>query len=144
MPQVYLNWKRKSTVGWSLENVILDFTGGFFSFTQQFLDTVCRGKGFFAQTSGGFNIVKFLLSVIAMIFDIIFLVQHYVLYADKWKNVDKAAERLEKLEMIKGSFREMNEAGKGGRFLTSDEGLTTEDYNINLKRHNETSSDLGG
>lgn len=31
LPQVYLNWKRKSTVGWSIENVILDFTGGSFS-----------------------------------------------------------------------------------------------------------------
>ena len=111
MPQVYLNWKRKSTVGWSLENVILDFTGGFFSFLQQYLDTVCRGDGFFASTTGGFNIVKFLLSVIVMIFDIIFLVQHYILYADKWKNVEKAAERLEKLELVKGSFREMNDAG---------------------------------
>ena len=61
-------------MGWSLANVILDFTGGFFSFTQQFLDTVCRGENFFASTSGGFNIVKFALSVIAMIFDAIFLV----------------------------------------------------------------------
>ena len=34
MPQVYLNWKRKSTKGWSLENVMLDFFGGFFSFMQ--------------------------------------------------------------------------------------------------------------
>jgi len=32
LPQVYLNWKRQSTVGWSLENVLLDFTGGLFSF----------------------------------------------------------------------------------------------------------------
>jgi len=32
MPQVYLNWKRQSTVGWSLENVMLDFSGGAFSF----------------------------------------------------------------------------------------------------------------
>ena len=31
VPQVFLNWKRKSTVGWSLENVLLDFTGGMFS-----------------------------------------------------------------------------------------------------------------
>ena len=31
-PQVYLNFKRKSTVGWSIENIILDFGGGFFSF----------------------------------------------------------------------------------------------------------------
>ena len=32
MPQVYLNYSRKSTVGFSLENVLLDFSGGFFSF----------------------------------------------------------------------------------------------------------------
>jgi cystinosin len=28
LPQVYLNYKRKSTVGWSLANVLLDFAGG--------------------------------------------------------------------------------------------------------------------
>jgi len=32
LPQVYLNYKRKSTVAWSLENVLLDFTGGSLSF----------------------------------------------------------------------------------------------------------------
>jgi len=32
LPQVYLNYKRKSTVGWSLANVLLDFTGGSLSF----------------------------------------------------------------------------------------------------------------
>jgi len=37
MPQVFLNWKRKSTVGWSIENVLLDFSGGFFSFAQTFV-----------------------------------------------------------------------------------------------------------
>ncbi len=37
-PQVYLNWKRKSTVGWSLGNVILDFTGGAFSFLQMWVN----------------------------------------------------------------------------------------------------------
>ena len=26
--QVYLNFRRKSTVGWSIGNVLLDFTGG--------------------------------------------------------------------------------------------------------------------
>ena len=31
LPQVYLNWKRQSTVGWSLTNVLLDFTGGMLS-----------------------------------------------------------------------------------------------------------------
>ena len=32
IPIVILNWQRKSTVVWSLENVALDFTGGLFSF----------------------------------------------------------------------------------------------------------------
>ena len=31
MPQVYLNYKRKSTEGWSITNILLDFTGGSFS-----------------------------------------------------------------------------------------------------------------
>ena len=74
MPQVYLNWKRKSTVGWSLENVLLDFGGGFFSFAQQIVDSVARGKPLFGDgTDSGFNIVKFLLSVLAMFFDLIFM-----------------------------------------------------------------------
>jgi cystinosin len=34
LPQFYWNYKRKSTVGWSIINIILDFTGGFFSFLQ--------------------------------------------------------------------------------------------------------------
>jgi cystinosin len=40
MPQVYLNWKRQSTVGWSLANVCLDFLGGFFSFMQTAVQTL--------------------------------------------------------------------------------------------------------
>ena len=30
-PQVYLNFKRKSTVGWNIYNILLDLTGGTFS-----------------------------------------------------------------------------------------------------------------
>ena len=71
LPQVYLNWKRKSTVGWSIENVILDFTGGSFSLLQGLVDMVARGKGF---DKDAFNIVKFMLSIIAMSFDIIFFI----------------------------------------------------------------------
>ena len=66
MPQVYLNYKRKSTVGWSLENILLDFTGGMFSMVQQFIDT--------ANIVGEeFNIVKFLLGLISVCFDLIFM-----------------------------------------------------------------------
>ena len=89
LPQVYLNYKRKSTVGWSLENVLLDFTGGLFSFIQIIVDAKGRGKPIFGD-GGGFNIVKFILSVMSIVFDLIFMFQHYVLYSDKWKNVDKS------------------------------------------------------
>lgn len=40
MPQVYLNWARKSTVGWSIVNILLDLTGGIFSIAQEIVDTV--------------------------------------------------------------------------------------------------------
>ena len=42
-PQVYLNYKRKSTVGWSLGNVLLDLTGGLLSFAQIFLEAAALG-----------------------------------------------------------------------------------------------------
>ena len=34
--KAYLNYKRKSTFGWSIVNVLLDFTGGSFSLFQMF------------------------------------------------------------------------------------------------------------
>lgn len=98
LPQVYLNWKRQSTVGWSLENVLLDFTGGVFSFVQIVVDAKGRGKPVFGDGSDtGFNIVKFILSVMSIVFDLIFMFQHYVLYRDKWAKADHAIERLDKL-----------------------------------------------
>jgi hypothetical protein len=36
--------------------------------------------------AGAFNAVKFVLSVTSIIFDTIFLVQHYILYPHAWKN----------------------------------------------------------
>jgi len=46
-PQVYLNWKRKSTVGWSLANVCLDLTGGSLSFAQMAIDGFACGTPLF-------------------------------------------------------------------------------------------------
>lgn len=37
-PQVYLNYKRKSTIGWSVSNALTDMSGGLFSLAQQSLD----------------------------------------------------------------------------------------------------------
>ena len=77
-PQVYLNWKRKSTLGWSLENVILDLTGGLLTFLQIIFDKM-DGKAT-NLFSGSLNIAKFALSIISASFDFIFLFQHFILY----------------------------------------------------------------
>jgi len=38
LPQVYMNWKRKSTVGWNIVNILLDLTGGSLSVAQLLID----------------------------------------------------------------------------------------------------------
>ncbi|TRZ01413.1 hypothetical protein DNTS_015151 [Danionella cerebrum] len=38
IPQAHMNYRRKSTEGWSIGNVLLDFTGGSFSLVQMFLE----------------------------------------------------------------------------------------------------------
>ena len=98
-PQVYLNWKRKSTVGWSIINIMLDFTGGMGSILQQVFDYVDQGQqtgtyDFFHPGGGGdaFNIIKFLLGVIAVSFDLIFLTQHFILY--RHNRYDAAMEKV--------------------------------------------------
>lgn len=75
-PQAYINWKRKSTSGWSIYNIILDFTGGLLSIGQLFLDAHVDDNW-----SGVFgNPAKLLLGNVSMIFDILFMLQHYVFY----------------------------------------------------------------
>ena len=89
LPQVYLNWKRKSTVGWSLENVLLDFAGGSLSFAQSALLTIALGDPFFG--AGAFNLVKFILSITSILFDSIFMFQHWVLYRNSHtRDADKS------------------------------------------------------
>jgi len=72
-PQVYLNFRRKSTEGWNIWNVLLDFTGGLLSVVQLLLD------GWRTENWAGVigDPVKFGLGFLSMGFDIIFMVQHY-------------------------------------------------------------------
>lgn len=76
MPQAWLNYKRKSTVGWSIGQIQLDFAGGILSLGQLFIDASSQGD--WSGVTG--NPAKLGLSNISMFFDIIFIVQHYVLY----------------------------------------------------------------
>ena len=90
IPQVISNYKRKSTIGWNIHNILLDFTGGAFSFGQNIVDSF---RDDFSVTSDGqpkgLNIAKFALSFISMFFDIIFMTQHYILYKDSNSDLGK-------------------------------------------------------
>merc|ERR1712187_137427 len=80
-PQVWLNYQRKSTKGWSISNVLLDFSGGLLSIAQLLLDAGMSGD--WTGVTG--NPAKFLLGNLSMIFDVIFMVQHYILYTEEPK-----------------------------------------------------------
>ena len=72
LPQFYWNYKRKSTVGWSIMNIMLDFTGGLFSFVQMALERI--------NGPIEINAVKLALSILVMFYDVLFMIQHYCLY----------------------------------------------------------------
>mmetsp|Transcript_13023 Transcript_13023/g.20210 ORF Transcript_13023/g.20210 Transcript_13023/m.20210 type:complete len:349 (-) Transcript_13023:289-1335(-) len=76
IPQVILNFRRKSTKGWSIWNILLDFTGGTLSDLQLIMD--CADIGDWAGITG--NLAKLGLGSVSIVFDLIFMLQHYVLY----------------------------------------------------------------
>ncbi|KAF9336436.1 hypothetical protein BG006_008717 [Podila minutissima] len=78
-PQVYLNYSAQSTVGWSIHNILLDFTGGALSTAQLILDAYISGD--WSGISG--DIVKFGLGFLSIAFDLIFMTQHYILYRNR-------------------------------------------------------------
>lgn len=97
IPQVRLNHIRRSTEGWSIFNIFMDFTGGAFSFLQNLIDTLTHcGSVIKHNETFLLNIVKYCVSIIAMFFDIIFLIQHYCLYKnDRDAKLDKLINTAE-------------------------------------------------
>ncbi|XP_075235407.1 lysosomal cystine transporter cystinosin isoform X2 [Lycorma delicatula] len=76
IPQAYMNYQRKSTIGWSIGNVFLDFTGGTLSMAQMIINAYNYDdwESIFGDTT------KFGLGLFSVFFDIFFIVQHYILY----------------------------------------------------------------
>lgn len=81
-PQALKNFSRKSTEGWSIANVLLDFTGGLLSLIQIFVDGANSGNWNVFGKGGTFNIAKFCLGFTSMVFDLVFMMQHYFLYTE--------------------------------------------------------------
>ncbi|CAK6978175.1 cystinosin isoform X1 [Scomber scombrus] len=49
VPQAYMNYRRQSTEGWSIGNVLLDFTGGTLSILQMILQSYNNGEDDYPQ-----------------------------------------------------------------------------------------------
>lgn len=89
-PQMVTNWKHRSTAGWSIGQILLDATGGVLSIAQQSIDSWVQRD--WSGITG--NPVKFALGNVSIIYDIVFITQHYVLYAetgDKHLEAERAA-----------------------------------------------------
>ena len=74
--QAYYNYRRKSTSGWSIGNILLDFVGGLLSIAQMVI--ISYNYSDWGSIFG--DPTKFGLGLFSVIFDIFFMVQHYVLY----------------------------------------------------------------
>jgi cystinosin len=75
-PQVAANWRNKSTRGWSIWQILLDLAGGVLSIAQLGIDSYLQGD--WSGVTG--NPVKFALGNVSILYDTVFMVQHYVLY----------------------------------------------------------------
>ncbi len=76
IPQAWANYQQKSTTGWSINQVLLDVIGGVLSIAQLVIDSSLQSD--WSGLTG--NPVKLGLGNISILFDILFMVQHYLLY----------------------------------------------------------------
>lgn len=94
-PQLMYNFRNRSTKGWSIWQILLDFLGGILSIAQLVMDSWLQGD--WSGVTG--NPVKFALGNVSMLYDLVFMAQHYVLYRDDDKvkegEVDSLLERGE-------------------------------------------------
>nr|AFK45532.1 unknown [Lotus japonicus] len=101
IPQAVMNFMRKSTDGWSIGNILLDFSGGLGNYLQMAMQSIDHGSwmNFYG------NIGKLLISLVSVFFDILFMIQHYLLYpASKRKS-----ETSPDLDNPKSSNRQLSD-----------------------------------
>ncbi|KAK4246257.1 hypothetical protein C7999DRAFT_42250 [Corynascus novoguineensis] len=90
-PQVIVNYRNQSTQGWSILQILLDFSGGILSITQQSIDSYLQRD--WSGITG--NPVKFALGNVSMLYDLIFMTQHYLLYPNDDGKPQEVASLLE-------------------------------------------------
>lgn len=77
IPQIHLNTQRKSTYGFSIQNIILDMIGGLLSLVQLFVDAVLIQHDWLGLRA---DWGKWGLGILSIAFDLVLIWQHYVVY----------------------------------------------------------------
>jgi cystinosin len=75
-PPAVMNCRRGSTKGWSIFNILLDLVGGICLILQVVLELLL-GE---ISLGHGLNVAKTILAVLTIVYDSIFIIQHYVLF----------------------------------------------------------------
>ncbi|KAK4508284.1 hypothetical protein PRZ48_002022 [Zasmidium cellare] len=101
IPQVVANFRRKSTIGWSITQQLLDFTGGIGSLLQLVIDSSLQSD--WSGLTG--NPLKFGLANISLVFDIIFILQHFVLFGPVEESTPKDDEIDDTEPLLPGETR---------------------------------------
>ncbi|KAF8028934.1 hypothetical protein BT93_E1569 [Corymbia citriodora subsp. variegata] len=87
IPQAFMNFRRKSTDGFSIGNILLDFLGGITNYAQMAVQSIDQKS--WVNFYG--NIGKTLLSLVSIFFDLLFMLQHYVLFPAKKSSANPEA-----------------------------------------------------
>ncbi|OMO69125.1 Lysosomal cystine transporter [Corchorus olitorius] len=97
IPQAVMNFARKSTDGFSIGNILLDFIGGLANYAQMAVQSIDQNS--WVNFYG--NVGKTLLSLISVFFDIVFMCQHYLLYPAKRSTIVYKLEGEGKEPLVK-------------------------------------------
>ncbi|KAI4366904.1 hypothetical protein MLD38_022706 [Melastoma candidum] len=97
IPQAVMNFARKSTDGFSIVYILLDFLGGMANFSQMAMQSLDQGS--FVNFYG--NMGKTSISLICMFFDLLFMCQHFILYPSKRVAITANANKGLQEQLIK-------------------------------------------
>ncbi|XP_028122933.1 cystinosin homolog isoform X1 [Camellia sinensis] len=99
IPQAVMNFRRKSTVGFSIGNILLDLLGGVANYGQMAVLSIDQNS--WVNFYG--NIGKTLLSSVSIFFDLLFILQHYVLYPTKKMTTTPNPDKVSQEPLLKSS-----------------------------------------
>ena len=120
-PQVWLNFKRKSTTGFHIGGVLLDFGGGVLSLLQ--MDLYCFIEHSNNQLTG--NIPKMALALVTLMFNIILVWQHYVFYLGNEHRTEEQEPLLRGAKKTK--FHAVDVNAEDGDFLVTSLSLSVDE-----------------